>query len=382
MPTTTLPTTTAERARGSGVTPAARTAPRASLTTLPAPVEVRRLHARDDAAAWNALLATRPESTVFHTPAWSDAVATAFGHRSLHLGALRDGTLVGVLPLMEVRSLLAGCLHISVPYATYGGVVAVDAEARRALALAAAASAVTAGAQMLELRSAESDISDFELFPGYVGFLRTLPDDPADVPAFIPKRPRAAARHARERDGVTITHIPEHARLVWELYTRSMRRLASLSYPWRFFAALRTRLAESCWVSVAWRGRRPLCGAISLVHGDTVTPYIMGADERVRADGAANLLYLSLMERAVRAGLRGFDFGRSRADNAGAVGFKKNQGFEPQPLGYQRYITPGHTAPDLKPTNPRYALARRFWPHLPLPVCRLLSGWVARAIPG
>ena len=87
-------------------------------------------------------------------------------------------------------------------------------------------------------------------------------------------------------------------------------------------------------------------------------------------------------ERAVRSGLRRFDFGRSRAANKGPVGFKKNQGFKPQPLGYQRYVPPGQTAPNLSPANPRFALARRVWQRLPLPVTRALGARLAGSLPG
>ena len=62
------------------------------------------------------------------------------------------------------------------------------------------------------------------------------------------------------------------------------------------------------------------------------------------------------------------------------IGFKKNQGFSPQPLEYQHYVPPGATAPDLRPTNPRFALARRIWRHLPLPVTQRLGAWLAASL--
>lgn len=320
--------------------------------------------------------------TVFHHPDWCDAVEDVFGHRPLHLIANRGGQPVGVLPLMEVRSLLAGRLHVSVPYGTYGGIVAEDEGACAALAAAATEIARERRARVLELRSAAAAVPGFEAVEGYLGFWRDLPERAEDVAASLPKRPRAAARHARDRSGVTVEHDPRLTRTVWELYCRSMHRIASLAYPYRFFEALAQRLGPRAWASVAWCDGRPVAGTISLEFRDTLTPYILGLDERIPCEGAANWLYWSVMERAVERGLRRFDYGRSRADNAGAVGFKKNQGFEPRPLGYQRYVPPGRRAPDLKPSNPRFALARRAWRHLPRSVTRVLGAWLARSIPG
>jgi FemAB-related protein (PEP-CTERM system-associated) len=345
-------------------------------------VQVRSLSDRSATAAWARYVENTPNATLCHHPDWCDAVEQVFYHQPRHLRATRNGQLVGVLPLMQVNSFLGGRMLVSVPYGTYGGILADDATIAAALAAEAMQLAEECEARVVDLRSATANAPGFAPVEGYLGFARDLPLHPNDVPAFIPKRPRAAARHARDRDGITIRHDVKLARVVWDLYARSMRRIASVNYPFRFFAALIERLQERAWVSVAFQQDRPVCGTISFVFRDTVMPYILGADERVRSEGAANLLYLEIMERAVRSGLRRFDYGRSRADNRGAVGFKKNQGFTPQPLGYQRYVPPGQRAPDLKPSNPRFALARRLWTRLPLPVSRLLGAWLARSIPG
>ncbi len=354
------------------------------------PLIVRAIQDTAARAAWAGYVQQASGASLFHHPHWCDAVECVFRHRPLHLLATRGEQTVGVLPLMEVNSLIGGRLHVSVPYGTYGGLLADDNEIAAALAARAAEVAQARGARVLELRSAIASAPGFDALPGYLGFRRALPDDPDDVPALVPKRARAAARHARDRDGICVEQVTSTAQeqwhtslgLVWQLYCRSMRRLGSINYPYRFFAELIARLDERAWVTVAWRGSRPVAGTLTFVFRDTVMPYILGVDERVPSDGVANLLYLEVMERAVRCGLRYFDYGRSRADNAGAVGFKKNQGFEPQPLGYQRYVPPGQRAPDLKPSNPRFAAARRIWRRLPLCVTRTAGAWLAPSLPG
>lgn len=373
MKTTTPPTT--------APTTAASAADRPAST---APVSVERISpaAPDAVSAWSQYVQSSAGGTLFHHPDWSAAVADVFGHTPLHLRAIRDGRTVGVLPLMGVNSLLGGRMLVSVPYGTYGGILADDAPAAEALAAEAMHLAAEWKARVIDLRSAVANAPGFEPVDGYLGFVRDLPPHPEDVGASFPKRARAAARHARDRDGVVIQHDRSLARLVWDLYCRSMRRIASINYPYRFFTALLDRFGDRGWVSVAWLKDRPVCGTISFIFRDTIMPYILGADERIHCDGAANLLYWSVMENAVRANVRHFDYGRSRADNKGAVGFKKNQGFEPITLGYQRYVPSGRTPPDLKPSNPRYALARRVWQKLPLPLTRTLGTWLAKSIPG
>ena len=345
---------------------------------------VRVSSIRDPAGedAWAAYVHQSAEGTLFHLPLWCRAVERAFGHRAAHLMARRGTEVVGVLPLMEVRSWLAGKLLVSVPYATYGGLLYEDEEARDALARAAVELVHRSGARALDLRSQRAAVPAFERDERYAGFAKQLPQSPDGLETFLPRKARAAARLAREREHLTVRHDPKHLRLVWRLYTRSMRRLASINYPLRFFTALAAELGPRAWVTTVWRGERPIAGLLSFVYRDIVLPYFVGVDERVRAPGAMNLIYLAVMERAVHHGLRRFDFGRSRVSNRGPYEFKKNQGFAPRPLGYQRFVPEGASAPNLSPDNARFRAARRVWPHLPLAITQRFGAWLAGSIPG
>ena len=364
MTATTTTTTATHEARGE----AARSG---SLTVEPVVDEAA-------AAAWGRYVQQASGATLFHDPLWSEAVRRVFGHRGAHLLARRGEQVVGILPLTEVRSLLGGTMLLSVPYGTYGGILCDDQEVCAALAGAAVQQVQACGARVLELRSEKAIVPGWERIERYDAFVRDLPLHPNELDPFLPKRARAAARQAREREGVMVQHDTQFLRTVWELYARSMRRLGSINYPYRFFTELVDRLGERAWVSVAWYRKRVVAGTLSLVYRDTITPYILGLDERTPCRGAANALYYAVMERAIRSGLRRFDYGRTRKDNPGSAGFKKNQGFKPHTLGYQRYVPPGQEAPDLTPSNRRFRLARR----LPLPITCRLGGWLAKSIPG
>lgn len=295
---------------------------------------------------------------------------------------MRDDRITGVLPLFEVRGRLAGRMLVSTPYATYGGIIADDEEARRALAAAAFELTRQRGACVLDFRSAEGGVADMTDDERYAVFVRRLPMRVEELATFLPRKARAAVRQALGREKLAARHDARLLRVVWELYARSMRRLASINYPFRFFRELADRFERRAWVTTVWQAERPIAGLLSLVFGDTVYPYFAGVDERVCHTGVSNLLYFSVMERAVRSGLGWFDFGRSRKENAGPYEFKRNQGFEPRTLGYQRYSPPGCSPPDLTPNNPRFSLARRVWPRLPLAVTKPLGGWISRSIPG
>jgi len=339
---------------------------------------------RDEAARrdWAAYVENSPQGTLFHHPDWCETVCEVFGHHSLNCIARRDDRVVGLLPLVEVRSLLAGKMLVSVPYAPYGGIIADDDTVRAELAGEARRLTDKRNARSLHVRGVEPVFDDLPVNERYAVFVRRLPLRVEELETYLPRKARAAVRQARKREGLTVQHDARLLDVVWQLYARSMRRLASLNYPWRFFETLARRLETRAWITGVWKEQQPVAGLLSFVFRDTVYPYFVGVDERLRCTGATNLIYFSVMERAVRAGLGWFDFGRSRRDNTGSFDFKRNQGFEPRTLAYQHYIPAGRTAPDLTPSNPRFSLARRVWPRLPLAITQPLGSWLSHSIPG
>ncbi len=336
----------------------------------------------DQAAAWSRYVEAHAEGTPFHGLAWKRAVERTFGHVSHYLIARRGESVSGVLPLFEVRSVLAGRLLISVPYATYGGILADDSATAEALFERAADMARQCGAATLELRSIRAAVAKADIVKSHVFFRKSLPDRPEDVAGSMPRKARAAARRAAERWDLRAAFDPGEWSTVWRLYARSMRRLGSPNYPMRFFGELVSAFGSAVTIQVVrWSGW-PVAGLLTLSHKNVLYPYFAGIDERADIYGLNNYLYAESMRHGVQCGYREYDFGRTRADNIGGMDFKRFCGFEPRDLEYQRYVPPGRVAPDLSAGSPRWATARRVWKLLPLPVTRPLGGWLAKSIPG
>jgi FemAB-related protein (PEP-CTERM system-associated) len=322
------------------------------------------------------------DTTFFHELGWKRAVERAFGHESHYLLAEKDREIVGVLPLFRVNSLLAGCLLVSVPYATYGGVLADSAEIACALLDEAKSIATRIGVRSLELRSIRAVDPTLPMGSNHVTFRKPLPTNPDGVLATFPRKARAAARKAVERYPLTVEYGPDLLPLVWGLYARSMRRLGSPNYPQRFFEELLDAEPDRCLCQIVRCEGRPVAGLLTFLHRRTVMSYFVGIDERRDIYGLSHFLYAESMRWGVEHGFSEYDFGRSRVDNVGAYEFKRLCGFTPVPLEYQTCVMAGRTAPDLAASSPRWAAARRVWQHLPLVIARPLGGWLARSIPG
>jgi FemAB-related protein (PEP-CTERM system-associated) len=319
---------------------------------------------------------------LFHLPAWSAAVEQAYGHQPMHLAAWNDGTLAGVLPMFLVKSAIAGKLLVSIPYATYGGILATDDGAVHALAQQAKDICDEHGARCLELRHRERRPVDLPVIDKYDTFRKLLPDKVEDVLPSLPRTTRRCARQSAEELGPEAFQTGPHlVDEVYDLYAFTLRRLGSPNYSRRFFHALLDNYGEDCIFSVVKRQGKSVAGLVSFIFRDEITAYFSGCLPAAMECCANNLIYLRAMELGVQRGLRWFDFNRTRRDNNGPYSFKRRHGFEPSPLYYNVYLPKGQAAPNLSPSNSRFKLASNVWKRLPLWFTRAAGAQVSKWIP-
>ena len=331
---------------------------------------------------WDAYVRNHGQGSLFHLTAWLNSVETTFGHRSRHFVALRGVDVVGVFPLVEVKSLFGGRMLISVPYAVAGGILADDRAIAKLLWNEARDLGLEVSANTIDLRSEQAQVDDLHPMPGYAGFRRTLPTQASEVLGWLPRKARAAARNARVKHRLTVEFNRNRTHDVWRLYCRNMRRLGSINYPLRFFENLVERFGDDAIVQIVRQKSRMIGGLISFRFGQTFLPYFVGCDERFNGCNTNHFIYMTAMEHAVGLGCTVFDFGRTRRDNAGSYNFKRFFGFEPTSLEYQRYVYPGKAYPNLSPTNPKFQLMRQIWKHMPIRFCTAAGAHLSRHLPG
>ncbi|WEK42346.1 MAG: FemAB family PEP-CTERM system-associated protein [Candidatus Sphingomonas colombiensis] len=330
-------------------------------------ITVREALPADDAAI-DAFVRAQPDATPFHLPVWSRAVERGCGQRARYLLAERGGAIVGVLPLTEMRSPLFGNALVSAGFAVDGGVLGEGAEAL-------AATACAFGLPSVELRGGAAPSGWTIDDTTYLGFVRPLAiDDEAELKA-IPRKQRAEVRKALANDLEVMTGGAECAAEHYAVYAESVRNLGTPVFPRALFrAVLETMDADV--LTVRHRGDA-VASVLSLYFNGTVYPYWGGGTAAARGSRANDRMYLALMAHARARGCTRFDFGRSKV-GTGAAAFKKNWGFEGEPLAYARWSE--GAAREVNPLNPKYALMVRTWRRLPLPLANLIGPWISRGL--
>ena len=127
------------------------------------------------------------------------------------------------------------------------------------------------------------------------------------------------------------------------------------------------------------RDGNPVASVLNFYHGDEVLPYYGGGSSLTRGCAGNDFMYWDVMRRAAARGCRLFDFGRSKL-GTGSYAFKRNWGFEPEPLHYRYHLQPGCGMPDNNPLNPKYRFFVAAWKRLPLPVANRLGPPIVRGL--
>lgn len=341
------------------------------------PIEVSRLTS-DTAAEWDAFVLGEPTATFFHRAGWSRVIQIAYGHDTHFLMARRDGEIIGVLPLVHLKTLMFGQSLISTGFCVYGGIASSDPAAIQTLAEEAARLGAQLGVAYVEMRSEQALIPGWKTKSDvYATFRRELhEDDDANLKA-IPRKKRADVRKGikSELSVDTSGDIDTfHA-----IYAESVRNLGTPVFSKTFIRTIAEEFGEDCEISVVHGPDGPVAALTSFFFRDQVLPYYGGGTPAARPLHAYDQLYWTLMGRAVRRGARVFDFGRSKF-GTGAFDYKTFWGFEPTPLNYQYHLVKASEVPDINPLNPKYRLMVSTWQKLPLPVANLVGPWVARQL--
>ncbi|MEZ5987872.1 MAG: FemAB family PEP-CTERM system-associated protein [Planctomycetota bacterium] len=313
--------------------------------------------------------------TVFHLEGWRRMCEDVLHRQGDVLVAERRGTVVGMLPYFNLRSLLLGRIAVSMPFAVQGGILADDQDAAAALLAEATRLSDEQGNRYLELRHAEPWPGPLEEGDLYVGFVRALPADPGACLGMIPRKARAECRKGVDA-GLRLVEGCD-LDVFHRLFAVNKQRLGSPIIPRTMLDALARRLGPERVVlhRVEDGGGKAIAAVLSFLHEGCILPYYSGGLPGHEGSGVNNFMYWRLMEWASGQGLRCFDFGRSRRDT-GPARFKKNMGFEPTPMHYQYHLGPHGSLPTLHPGNPRLGLFQVLWRTLPRP----LAIWIGQPL--
>jgi FemAB-related protein (PEP-CTERM system-associated) len=263
----------------------------------------------------------------------------------------------------------------SLPFCVYGGIIASTETARLALDDAAQKLAAKLNVDYLEYRNTVPFHTDWSGKDLYVTFRKAIdPDLEANMLA-IPRKQRAMVRKGIKAE--LVSEIDSNVERFFSVFADNVHRHGTPALPKRYFALLQEIFGSDCEVLTVVKDGQALSSVLSFYFRDEVLPYYAGDTLAARDFAANDFKYWELMRRACERGIKVFDYGRSKR-GTGPFDFKKNWGFEPQPLCYEYQLHRAKTVPDTNPLNPKYQLFIKMWQRLPLSVANAIGPHIVK----
>lgn len=330
---------------------------------------------QDSYAAWDAFVEQCPDATFFHKAGWLDVIKNATGHDAHFLYAERNGLIEGVLPLGHIQSFLFGNSLISVPFCVYGGVAAINDDARQQLDSAGCELGEKLGVNVIDYRNRNDSGKERIKQDLYVTFRKEISADHDENLKAIPRKQRAVVRKGIKSGLVSV--IDSDTTRFYQLYSESVRNLGTPVMAKSFFDTLLTVFGDQVEIVTIENSTVAVSSVLNFYFRDEVLPYYGGGGDAARHYKANDFMYWEVMRRAAEKGVKLFDFGRSK-QNTGSYRFKTHWGFKPEPLHYEYVLVNATEPPNLNPTNPKYKYFIAAWKRLPLKASQIIGPWLAK----
>jgi FemAB-related protein (PEP-CTERM system-associated) len=334
-----------------------------------------------DAARWDAYVNGASGSSLYHLYGWRRVVEETFGHRTSYLAALSTSSrVVGILPLVQLKSRLFGRMFVSLPFFNYGGVCADSDGVRRALLDAAIDVAKDGQADFLEIRHESDWNQELPRKTSKVSMRLELPSSADALWKSLGSKIRNQVQKPRKEGMTALIGQDEVLDDFYTVFAANMRDLGTPVYPKAFFRNILRDFPDRTWIAAVYMNGTPVASG-----------FLAGFKERLEIPWASSLktynrlspnmlLYWSCLEFACRRGYTVFDFGRS-TPGEGTFRFKEQWGARPHQLYWYYWLRAGGQIPQVNPANPKYRTAIALWQRLPLGVTRWAGPRIVKYIP-
>jgi FemAB-related protein (PEP-CTERM system-associated) len=332
-------------------------------------------------------LAQHPGSTPYHLPSVLRAIIKSFGHQTCYLvattgkkhSANKQARVVGILPVVQIKSKLFGNYCISMPFFNYGGVLVDSVSVADRLLAEAKRWAVGQQAGYVEYRYSGKPPADLPSRSDKVSFYLSLPETAKALRQQFKSKLRSQIKKAE-----SYSHDVRHGGEAllgdfYRVFSENMRDLGTPVYSKDFFHQLAEALGDRMSVCVVYYDNKPAAAAVLIGHKKRLEIPWASTLRRHNPKSVNMLLYWYVLSWAIEQGYSCFDFGRCSPD-AGTYKFKAQWGATALPLTWDYHLI-GGSMPELNTQNKKFSVLIAMWKKLPLWVANLVGPHIVKYLP-
>ena len=333
-----------------------------------------------DKAEWDEYVYDSPQATLFHLAGWRDVMEDTFGLRSRYLFAREGDQILGVLPLLHVKSRLFGHLFTSMP----GAICAQDEETANALVERAKRLVKANRADYLILRDSHHKWNSPDLVTNedHCTLVVKLFDDPEQIWRAIKRGARRSTKKA-VRAKLEVLNGPDYLDDFYPAYSQAMRDRGTPTLGLPFFENILSQFPTHFTIMIVCHDGQVLGGGFVAFFRDTLYCTWAGMLRQFYDLGTNYILYWEILKYGCENRFQWADLGRSEWDS-GAFRFKRHWLGEPRPF-YQQFYLNGISQPPAvggsRAADAQYRVFVRVWTHLPLSMAEFLGPRLRKWMP-
>ena len=299
-------------------------------------MEITELTTAQD-AAYDAALRGFPSRSIYHTAAWREFLAEAFGARPFTLVAWRAAEVVGSMPLAAVRTIFGGWRVASLPYSHHVPPLGADEVAALLINRAVELARARYGCD-LELRGGVSHPT-----ASVVATSVSVSPEFDIMRQRLDRKTRNQLVQAERDDRMTIRAAASDADYAAMDYIMAVnrRQLGSATYARRVFQILKARAGSSILAALACHNQTPIAFMITSSVGQSAIFHYGASLPRYRGARPNNLLMWNALCWAATQGARAVDLGTSLPSQTGLIHFKEGWGGTSAALSYVKIRADG-----------------------------------------
>jgi serine/alanine adding enzyme len=330
---------------------------------------------------WNKFVKLHSAGTIYHLHEWRDLIYKLFGHKSYYLFSEdNSGDIIGILPMIRLKSRLFGDYIVSMPYVNYGSAIAATREQENELMEHANSLGKTLGVQHIEFRDVYKRQQTWPVKTDKVAMILDLPAEEDVLWQSLGSKLRAQIKRPLRENPEVLHGNVELLEDFYSVFSENMRDLGTPVYPKLFFKTILETFPENCHLVIIRLNNKAVCAGFLIAYKQMIEIPWASSLREANPLGMNMLLYWEVIKYAREKGYQHFDFGRSTIDS-GTYRFKKQWGAKMKQLYWHYWLSEGQNIPQLSPSNAKYKFAIASWKKMPVFITNIIGPGIVKNLP-
>ena len=351
-----------------------------------------RLFTPEMKEAWDYFVTSKEEGTCYHLSGWKNVFEKTYQHRTYYLYSIEDkepglNKILGILPLVLIKSVFFGRFLVSLPIFDNVGVYADSLEAKKSLIQKAIQIAEKERANFVEFRQANLFPSDnggvfnnLMVKSHKITLLLDLPDSSEALWNSFKSKLRSQIKKPMKEGCEFAIGGLDQLENFYEIFSTNMRDLGTPVNSKLLFKNILEGFPEDSKIGVVLKDNKPVAAGFIIGFKEILHVPWASSLRKFNSISPNMLLYWGILEYACKKGYRVFDFGRSSPEE-GTHKFKEQWNPKAIPLYWYYWVANGGEKPELNPDNPKFRAFIKIWQNLPLPLANIIGPKIVKYLP-